>query len=110
MMEVNYIDIGQRIAKRRNVLDLTQEGLAEKADLSTAYIGAIERAKSKLSIETLMKICGALDVTPDYFLLGIDKEYRNDDLSEIKDEIYRCDESKKKTILEFIRWYSDLQL
>jgi len=109
-MAVNYTEIGKRIAKRRNVLDLTQEELAEKADLSTPYVGTIERAASKISIETLMKLCSALEVTPDYILLGVDKEFRNDDLEDIKNEIYRCDESKKKTIKEFIRWYSDQKI
>lgn len=106
-MGVNYVEIGKRILKRRNVLDLTQEELAEKANMSAAYIGNVERASSKCSIETLMKLCTALEVTPDYLLLGVDKEFRNDDLSEIKNEIYRCDAKKKKTIKEFIKWYAD---
>ncbi len=107
VMAINYGEIGKRILKRRNVLDITQEQLAEKANISAAYIGNIERATSKCSIETLMKLCTALDVTPDYLLLGVDKGFRNDDLIEIKSEIYRCSDKKKKFIKEFIRWYSD---
>ena len=105
-MTVDYNLIGKRIAKRRDVLDITQAQLAERADLSATYTGNVERG-AKCSIETLMKICTALEVTPDYLLLGVDKEYRNDDLSDIKDLIYRCDAKKKRTIKEFIRWYAD---
>lgn len=106
-MDINYKEIGKRISKRRDVLDITQEQLAERADISVAYCGNIERATSKCSIETLMKLCNALNVTPDYLLLGIDKGFRNDDLSEIKNEIYRCSNNKKNFIIQFIKWYSN---
>jgi len=109
-MDINFEKIGKRISKRRHVLDLTQEDLAEQADMSTQYLGAVERATSKMSIETLMKLCSALNVTPDYLLLGVDKEFRNDDLADIKNELYRCNETKMKTIKEFIRWYSNLEV
>jgi transcriptional regulator with XRE-family HTH domain len=105
-MSIDYKQIGKRIAKRRNVLDLTQAELAERANISTTYTGNVERG-AKCSIETLMKLCKALDITPDYLLLGIDKEYRNDTLDEIKDMIHRCDKRKKKMIVEFIKWYAN---
>jgi transcriptional regulator with XRE-family HTH domain len=105
-MSVDYEQIGKRIARRRNVLDLTQAELAEQADISTTYTGNVERG-AKCSIETLMKLCNALDITPDYLLMGIDKEYRNDSLDEIKDVIYRCDKRKKRLIVEFIKWYAN---
>jgi transcriptional regulator with XRE-family HTH domain len=89
-MEIDYVLIGKRIAKRRDVLDITQAELAEKANLSATYTGNVERG-AKCSIETLMKICSALDVTPDYLLLGVDKMYRTDTLDEIRDLIYRCE-------------------
>jgi len=100
-MNVDYSLIGKRIAKRRNVLDMTQAELAEKANLSTTYTGNVERG-AKCSIETLMKVCDALDVTPDYLLLGIDKEFRNDNLADMKNEIFRCNAKKIKLIKEFI--------
>jgi transcriptional regulator with XRE-family HTH domain len=65
---------------------------------------------AKCSIETLMKLCAALDVTPDYILMGTDKEYRNDPLNEIRDLIYRCDKSKRRLIIEFIKWYANQEI
>ena len=105
-MNIDYKQIGKRIAKRRNVLDMTQAELAEKADLSATYTGNVERGAT-CSIETLMKICTALEVTPDYFLLGVDKEYRSDSLDDIKDAIFRCEPKKKAVIKGFIEWYAD---
>ena len=108
-MNIDYTKIGKRIAKRRNVLDMTQAELAEKAGLSATYTGNIERG-AKCSIETLMKICAALTVTPDYLLLGTDKEYRADTLDEIKDAIYRGTPAKKALIKSLIEWLTDQDL
>ena len=105
-MGIDYKQIGKRIAKRRDVLDMTQAELAEKADLSATYTGNVERG-AKCSIETLMKICAALDVTPDYLLLGVDKEYRSDSLDDVKETLFRCEPKKKAVIKGFIQWYAD---
>jgi len=96
-MEINYKLIGKRIARRRQVLDLTQAELAERANISPTYTGNVERG-AKCSIETLMKLCTALDVTPDYLLLGVDKEYRSDLLEDVKDALFHCDPKKKDVI------------
>ena len=105
-MKIDYKQIGKRIAKRRDVLDMTQAQLAEKANLSTTYTGNVERGAT-CSIETLMKLCAALDVTPDYLLLDVDKEYRNESSDDVKDAIFRCDPKKKAVIKSFIQWYAD---
>ena len=42
-MSVNYEEIGRRAAKRRKILNFTQEELAEKAGLSKTHIQNIER-------------------------------------------------------------------
>ena len=106
MRDIDYQLIGKRIAKRRNVLDMTQAELAEKAEISPTYTGNVERG-AICSIETLMKLCSALNVTPDYLLLGVDKEYRSDTLDDIKDALFRCDPKKKEVIKGFIQWYAD---
>ena len=43
---------------------LTQEDLAERAGLSTRYVGAVERAAVSASITVLGRIAEALDVEP----------------------------------------------
>ena len=42
---------------------MSQEHLAEKADLNRNYIGEIERAEKKITVETLWKIARALNLT-----------------------------------------------
>lgn len=67
---MDYVLLGKRVRIRRQVLELTQEGLAEKIGVSTSFIGHIERGSRKLSVETLYALCKALDTSAD-FLIGI---------------------------------------
>jgi transcriptional regulator with XRE-family HTH domain len=52
--------LGKRIQKRRKELALTQEALAEKVDLSRAYVGYIEQGRNTPSLEVLEKIAKIL--------------------------------------------------
>lgn len=63
-----YKLLGNRIRQERLKLNLTQEQLAEKVDLSTSYIGQIERGERNISLDTLVVICKSLGVTIDYLL------------------------------------------
>ncbi len=67
---IDFKEIGKRIKIKRIDLKLTQEKLAEMTDLTETYIGAIERATSKCSIETLVKIAQSLNMNLDYLVLG----------------------------------------
>lgn len=67
---MDYGEIGKRIKNKRLELKLTQEKLAEQTCLTDTYIGAIERATSKCSVETLVKIAQALNLNVDYLLFG----------------------------------------
>ena len=55
--------IGKRIRARRHALGMSQEALAERAGLHYTYIGQIERGEKNASIETMLKLCAALDTT-----------------------------------------------
>lgn len=60
--------LGKRIREERLRLNLTQEALAEEVDLTTAYIGQIERGERNLTLESLIKVSNRLGVTVDYLL------------------------------------------
>ena len=66
----DYKLIGKRLADRRRALGLRQCELAERAGLSDKYISNIERSYSIPSIEVIMKLCEALETTPDHILIG----------------------------------------
>ena len=65
---MDYIALGKRIREERLKLNLTQEKLAEDVNLSTAYIGQIERGERHISLENLITIVNRLDITVDYIL------------------------------------------
>jgi len=61
-----YIDLGLNIAYYRKREGMTQEQLAEKADISRSYIGEIEAPNivRSISLEVLFNIADALRISP----------------------------------------------
>lgn len=62
MSEIAKI-IGERLRTIRKEQGLSQESLAERAELHNTYISQVERGEKNLTLETLEKILIALDVT-----------------------------------------------
>jgi len=52
--------LGEAIRARRKKAGLSQEKLAERADLSTVFISRVERGKESPSVDSLVKIARAL--------------------------------------------------
>lgn len=69
--------IGKRIRKYRNDLHLSQEELAERADLHFTYIGQIERGEKNITIGSLEKICHSLNVSFEELFEGIGPSQKN---------------------------------
>lgn len=65
---MNFEALGKRIRQQRKLLKLTQEELAAAAEVSTSYIGHIERGIKHCSLETLVAIANTLGITPDVLL------------------------------------------
>jgi transcriptional regulator with XRE-family HTH domain len=60
---------GQRLRELRQARGLSQEKLAEQADLSVTYVSSLERGRYNPSLRNLMKLARALgcrveDLTP----------------------------------------------
>lgn len=63
-----YEGLGKRIRQQRNLARMTQEKLSEEAGISLSFLGHIERGTRKASLDTLVKICNALKVSPQLLL------------------------------------------
>ena len=60
--------IGNKLLNIRKRTGLTQSELAEAANLSDRTYADIERGSVNMRIETVLKICDALHITPDMVL------------------------------------------
>lgn len=67
-MTINYSLIGNRIKTARKAKGLSQSELSELIDKSVGYMSYIETGSKKPSLETLIQIANALDVTIDELL------------------------------------------
>lgn len=95
-MELDYKRIGERIAKRRRQMVIKQNVLAELVGISNNYLSGIECGKEKPSLEVLIRLCNALQVTPDYLLMG--NMYSNNVPQNIVDGLRLCSEEELSLI------------
>ena len=63
-------EMGKRIAERRKELKMTQEQVAEAANLSLQSISCIELGKKAIRPENLLHLSQILQVSADYLLTG----------------------------------------
>lgn len=56
--------LGENVRSLRIECQLTQEQLAELCNLHRTYIGAIERGDRNVSLNNIVKVAQALNVTP----------------------------------------------
>lgn len=63
--------IGKNIRNFRRSKKMRQEDLAEKAGLSTNYIGSLERGEKVPSLETFIEIANVLGVSADMLLYDL---------------------------------------
>ena len=56
------LQVGQRVKRRREELGLSQEDLADAADLHRTYVSLLETGKRNASLLTLCKIAVALNI------------------------------------------------
>lgn len=76
---MDYTFLGKRIREERLRLNLTQEHLAEDINISTAYLGQIERGERHITLDKLIPLAERLGVSVDFLLS--DYIHPNDDAS-----------------------------
>ncbi len=69
-------EMGNRLLSFRKKAGLTQAEAAEKAGLSDRTYADIERGKVNMRVETLLKICDALQITPNDILVDLTEEIK----------------------------------
>lgn len=69
-LQYNRVQAGDRIRKKRQLLNMTQDAASDKIGISTKYFADIERGSCGMSIETLISIGTLLDMSLDYIIYG----------------------------------------
>ena len=108
-MELDYSEIGRRIAKRRKELGLRQVQVCERADINDKYLSCIERATSIPSLEVIMRLAIALDTTPDAFLMGSIR-YEGDQWRDIAEMMRNMSPGQLTLAKSFLTWLSEQAL
>lgn len=101
-MPINHPIIGSRIAKRRKELSMTQSQVEELAHLGQKYMSNIENGRSRVSIETLMKLCHVLDCTPNEILLGVSEDNLSDFTHAVEMKTKEMSVVKRQFLIRFI--------
>lgn len=94
--------VGQRIRTYRQFRGLTQEELAEKAEVHPTYIGQVERGEKNLTVNTLEKILTASDLSFNDFFQHIDAQKENDMAGLCYEIIHRQEFKKQEEILRLL--------
>lgn len=66
--------VGKVIASFRRQKNISQEVLSGLADLGRSHLSAIERGERKPTLETLYRICTALDIKMSTLIIELEKE------------------------------------
>ena len=102
-MELDYKEIGRRIARRRKELGLRQIQVCERAGINDKYLSCIERATSIPSLEVVMKLALAQDTTPDEFLTGT-VHYEGDQWRDVAELLRGMDQKQLYLAKSFLSW------
>lgn len=106
-MAIDYSVIGERLKRARKQKHLTQEQLAEKIDVSVAFLSRIERGSSQINLKRLTQICELLDVTEGEILNGTSSRSAKYLDSEFSNLLKNCSADKQKLIYDIAKVISN---
>lgn len=69
--KILYKEIGQRLKKARIAHGYTQEEIAERLGMNTAYYGKVERGVSGMTILNIKKVSEILELDIHFLITGI---------------------------------------
>lgn len=105
-MEIDYVALGKRIKHIRKKRKISQEQLAEWVNVSVPHMSNIENGKTKFSLQVLIDLADALQVTPDALLfeqVEAKSKVRGVVLGEIDRLLLDCTEAQMFVMEEMVR-------
>ena len=101
MLIFDFYMIGNKLHEFRKRMGYTQAEIAEKSGISDRTYADIERGTVNMRVETLLRICNALHITPDEILTT--KEPANSmDSDTLYEKLNLCSSQDKETALKLL--------
>lgn len=106
MTPLDTRQIGNKLLHFRKRLGLTQNEVAEAAGLSNRTYADIERGTVNMRVDTVLKICNALYITPDQILT---EEQTSTDAKqeELFAKLNACSQKDRATALKLLSVFLD---
>ena len=99
-MAPDYTVIGRRIREARREQNLRQEELADRMNISVAYMSRVETGKGHLNLNRLTQIAEILKVSPGYLLTGSNVRSKNYLKKDFNSVLEKCSPEQQKLIYE----------
>ena len=99
---------GQRLRTLRQQRGYTQEEMAERAELHPTYIGQVERGEKNLTLLSMEKLLGALDITFSEFFEYVEEEREKNLAAKCYEMISRKKPQQQERIFRILREIDDM--
>lgn len=103
MLIFDFRTIGNKLYIARKKLGMTQAEVAEAAGLADRTYADIERGSVNMRIETVLRICNVLQMTPDDILTERDDEQPT--IERIVQRLEECTPEQRKVALAILEAY-----
>ena len=104
MLIFDFRKIGNKLLMIRKRAGLTQAEVAEAAGLSDRTYADIERGTVNMRIETILRICDVLHITPDVVLTEEETQLAIPQ-QELMKQLENCRHKEKETALRLLQVY-----
>jgi transcriptional regulator with XRE-family HTH domain len=104
MIIFDFVAIGNKLHFFRKKMGMTQSEVAEAAGLSDRTYADIERGSVNMRIETVLRICEALHITPDEILTEKSAP-ATESYDELMTRLNSCSPKDRETALSLLSVY-----
>ena len=98
--------VGNRMLAGRKRLGLTQAEVAEAANIADRTYADIERGSVNMRIETFIRICEVLRLSPNDMLVD-DETARPLRMEDLLEKLHTCGQGERETALRLLQVYLD---
>ncbi|MDO4293624.1 MAG: helix-turn-helix transcriptional regulator [Eubacteriales bacterium] len=93
---------GKQLQQYRERAGYSQEALAERIECSTIFISYIERGEKSPSLDTLLKLANALDISIDLLFGRERKQHISEKMKDIEKQLTALPVSEQQKILDIL--------